>query len=375
MTIEKRPGASRLAAIRPTWPKIRQAIQTMVAAVAAYLVATWFELPQGYWAVMTAILVVQASVGASLGLALDRLLATLLGAAVGGALVAVFGTSHAVTVPLLAVSVVLLAYLATFRSSLRLAPVTAAIVILGDVNYGGPLSSAVNRVLEIGAGAAIAVVVSLVLFPTLAGATLSHHVGRTLPLFAEHLRRTMDVCIGGTRTTDEFLELNAKVRSALATAESLVSEARREISGHIADHADPAAVVRSLRRLWYTEMMAARAARQPLPADAVHILAPSLEGLRDAASAAIEQLASAYRGEGALPDLTPTEHALAKLEQAVAELRQAGSMRAMATEDVSQIFALSFALGQLGQNLRDLADRYSDLHGKARVPPAKIAPV
>ena len=80
----------------------------MVAAVAAYLVATYFALPQDYWSVMTAILVVQASIGASLGLAFDRLLATLLGAVVAAALVAIFGHAPGVSVILLAVSVLAL---------------------------------------------------------------------------------------------------------------------------------------------------------------------------------------------------------------------------------------------------------------------------
>ncbi len=82
----------KLWAYIPAWPGIRQAIQATAAAIIAYELAVFFALPQGYWAVMTAILVVQSSVGGSIGLAMDRFLATLLGAAVGGALLA---ASHA----------------------------------------------------------------------------------------------------------------------------------------------------------------------------------------------------------------------------------------------------------------------------------------
>ena len=93
MPFAKLPTTRAVMAYRPPWPKLRQAIQTTVAAVTAYVVATAFSLPQGYWAVMTAILVVQANLGASLGLALDRLLATLLGAIVGVLMVTAFGTT------------------------------------------------------------------------------------------------------------------------------------------------------------------------------------------------------------------------------------------------------------------------------------------
>ena len=364
MLLPKLPSTHAIMAYRPPWPKLRQTIQTTVAAVTAYVVATAFSLPQGYWAVMTAILVVQANLGASLGLAFDRLLATLLGAVVGVTLVTAFGTSPAVVVPQLIVSVALLSYIATYRASLRLAPVTAAIVLLGDLHYGSPLSSAINRVLEIGVGAIIAVAVSLIVFPSRAGPALSQHVGRTLALFAEHLRGTFDVALGATRTSADFLALNAKVRVNLAASEAMVTEARREIAGHVADHADPAAVLRTLRRLWYTQMMAARAARTPLPPEAIAVLAPSLEQFRESVCAAIEQLANAYRDGAALPNLDATDQAIAAMDKSVAELRQSGMTRAMATEDLARIFALDFALSQLGQNLRDLADRHTDLRGQ-----------
>jgi uncharacterized membrane protein YccC len=354
------------------WPKARQAIQTMVAAVAAYLVATYFAMPQGYWSVMTAILVVQANVGASLGLAFDRLLATLLGAATGAALVAAFGQSHPAAP--LALAVIALAYIATFRPTLRLAPVTAAIVILGDPHYGTPLASAANRVIEIGIGAIIAVITALLLFPSRAGTTLSGHVGRMLPVFAEHLSGTIngslgDGCLGTARTDETYVALNAQVRSGLSTGEGLVAEARRELAGHVTDHADPAAVQRTLRRLWYTLMMAARASQKPLPPEAARPLGPALLGVRDAGHAAITKLGALYRCEASAadiaPDLAAVTSALSALDAAMIALRQSHMLQPLPTDDAARIFALVYALGQLPQNLTDLADRHGDLTGNS----------
>lgn len=48
-----------------------------------YLLAEQFALPNGYWAVLTAVLVVQATLGASLSVAIDRALGTLAGGIVG----------------------------------------------------------------------------------------------------------------------------------------------------------------------------------------------------------------------------------------------------------------------------------------------------
>jgi uncharacterized membrane protein YccC len=280
-------------AFRVSWAQVRLAIQTSIAAIGSYALATSFALPQSYWAVFTGILVVQASVGASLAAATDRFLATILGGAVGAVLIALFGTSPAATVMTLAGSVLSLAYLGALRPSMRLASVTAAIVILADPHFGDPIVSAWNRVLEIGIGAVVAVVISLTVFPARAGAALAAHLGRALPLFAEQLRRTIDAALGVEYEESALLASSASIRAALITGDTLTAEARRELAGHLAEHADPAALMRTLRRLYHTEIMLARAARGGLHPEAVHVLRPALEDMRETATAVILDLARA----------------------------------------------------------------------------------
>ena len=357
----------RLAGLGLTWPQLCQSIQTMVAAVAAYAVAIYFELPQGYWSVMTAMLVVQASVGASLGLAFDRLIATILGGTIGGILVALFGEAR---FPLLATSVLVLAYIATVRSSLRLAPVTAAIVILSDPHYGSAVASAINRVIEIGLGAVIAILTTLLVFPSRAGAALAGHVGRTLPMFAEHLELTLDTALGRPRSGDDFLLLNSRVRAALMAGEALATEARRELAGHIADHADPAAVLRTMRRTWYTLMMAARATQKPLPPVAIKRLRQSLSAVSEAGPDMIRQLAATYSGQPSSIDLHRLMATLSAVDDVMGMLRRSGELQELSTDDAARVFTFAFALGQLPQNLGDLRDRYDDLASKATVVPA-----
>jgi uncharacterized membrane protein YccC len=184
---------------RPSWRRLRQAIQTAVAAALAYLLARAFGLPQGYWAVITAMLVIQGSIGASLGLAIDRLVATLIGAAVGGALLALHIANERIALALLFLAIVALAYLATFRPALRLAPVTAVIVFISHPGDASPLASAADRVIEIAIGAVIALVTALLLFPSRAGRTLASHVGRLLPLLAQHLADSLAGALGPNR--------------------------------------------------------------------------------------------------------------------------------------------------------------------------------
>ena len=73
------------AVIRGREAEIRLAIRVTIAACAAYALARLLALPQAYWAVITAILIMQTSVGGSLKAALDRLGGTFAGAIYGAA--------------------------------------------------------------------------------------------------------------------------------------------------------------------------------------------------------------------------------------------------------------------------------------------------
>ena len=64
---------------------LRLCFRMTVAGLLAYVLAELFALPQGYWAVFSAIIIVQASVGGSIKATTDRLIGTISGAVAGGA--------------------------------------------------------------------------------------------------------------------------------------------------------------------------------------------------------------------------------------------------------------------------------------------------
>src|SRR5712664_2672987 len=67
--------------------ELRLSLRMTVAGLAAFLLGHLLGLPQAYWAVLTAVIVMQANVGASFEATLDRLIGTL-GGAVWGVAVA-----------------------------------------------------------------------------------------------------------------------------------------------------------------------------------------------------------------------------------------------------------------------------------------------
>ena len=65
---------------------LRLCLRMTVAGLLAYVLAKLFALPQGYWAVFPAIVIImQASVGGSVKATIDRVIGTIGGAVAGGA--------------------------------------------------------------------------------------------------------------------------------------------------------------------------------------------------------------------------------------------------------------------------------------------------
>lgn len=344
------------------WPRLRQALQTTVAACLAYAAAELLHAPQGFWAVMTAILVTQVNVGASLGLAVDRLLGSLLGVIVGGAVALAVADHQEWKIPALAATVLVLAFFSARRPPFRIACVTAAIVILGDPRFGPPISSAGYRMLEVTIGAGISVLTTLMLFPSRAGPAFAEHVERTLPMLFDVMAGALASALGEPRNQDSITASGAKIRAAFAAGDVLAKETRLEVAGFLANHPDPDAVLRALRRFWHTDIMLLRAVAEPLPAAAVTVLRPNLEKLLAAVDALRAQYAQADSAAAA-PDLSSVLDALSALELDIGQMREQGELRALPLEDVLRLMTFDFALGQLRANLKDIAARSHDLAG------------
>jgi hypothetical protein len=131
--------------------------------------------------------IVQGSVGGTLAAGLDRFIGTLAGAVLGAA-VSVTGEFWRVPqVLLLMLAVAPVALLAAIRPSFRIAPVTAAILLLTTPSNGSPIISAVDRVIEIALGTIIGIVVSIFVLPSRARRICFERSAEMLKLLAQVL--------------------------------------------------------------------------------------------------------------------------------------------------------------------------------------------
>ena len=287
------------AIVRGREAEIRLAIRVTVAAAGAYAVARLVALPQGYWAVITAILIMQTSLGGSLKAAIDRLGGTLAGA-VYGAVVSIFipHSTFATLTAAIAVATGPMAMLAAINSSFKIAPVTALIVLLPTPgNAAPPLLYALD--LEIGVGNIIGIVVAMFVLPARAHALLIHAAARVVLLNAELMKALIEGLATGEGRPG-LPAIHARIRAALKQMETAADEASRERRSHLTDMPDPEPLVRTLYRVRHDLVMIGRAAAKPLPKPIATTLLPRLFVLRDATVDLLSGLADALEAQSQL---------------------------------------------------------------------------
>ncbi len=358
----------RLRAYRPY---LRFCLRVTVAGLAAFAVTRSLHFPlQGLWAVLTAIVVSQVSVGGSLRATIEYNVGTI-GGAVYAALIglAVPHSTAVMQAVALAIAVAPLAVAAAINPIFRVAPFSAVLVLLIGGELGeSPIVSAATRVLEVAIGGAVAVVVSLLVFPqraeTLGREAACRILGQMADLLPELLAAlSRDVDRG--RLTQSQNELGA----AVVAFQTLAEETRRERLLSWLHDPDPAPLSRTLLRLRHDLVIVSRATHGPFPDAVARRLDSPLTRFGEEAAAFLRVAGVAIANRRPPPDLQPVEAALADYGAEIAAIRRDGLTRALETDDVERLFALGFALEQAGRDLADLGPRIREIaRGAGRRP-------
>lgn len=324
------------------------------SALIAYALALWLDMRLPLWAVLTAIILTQMSVGRSLKATIDYLAGTVGGAIYGGIVGILVGhDSEAALLAGLAIAVGPLALIASMRQNLTAAPITAAIVLLvPTITHASPLASAVDRVLEVTLGAVVGLTVSFVLLPSSAYGLAIEAAARTLNRLADALGELMAGLKGGL-DVDALHRIQDGIGEGLTQLNGVCAEAERERAVRLATAPDTGPLRRTLLRLRHDLVMIGRAADAPLP----EALQARLDPLTDVAAVIGEFL----RANGAAllarrlpPRLDGVDSALDSYAAAIAAIRNDGVTRSLPAEVTERFFALSFALEQMRPNLHDL---------------------
>jgi uncharacterized membrane protein YgaE (UPF0421/DUF939 family) len=145
-------------------PVLKQAFITALTAVSTLYLAQWCKLPQPFWAVMSAVVVMQADAKATISASWMRVVGTLAGAVVGGSFLASLGY-HVWVFGIAIGLVVLICGLLRLIESYRIAAVTVAVVMLIGQSEP-PVTAAMYRFIEVSFGILVALLISALFNPS-----------------------------------------------------------------------------------------------------------------------------------------------------------------------------------------------------------------
>ncbi len=342
-------------------------IRVTIAALVALALAQLLHLPLPLWAVLTAVIVTQMSVGRSLKATFDYLVGTLGGAVYGGAIgVLVPHASEIALLAVLALAVAPLAFIAAINPRFSVAPITAIIVLLVPTfTSAGPIASAFDRVIEVALGGVTGLVVSFFVLRSNAHSLVVEAAARTLDRMARALG---ELLAGLTRglDVDSLHRIQDGIGQALVQMNVVGAEAERERSARLAMGPDTGPLLRTLLRLRHDLVMIGRAAITPLP-----------ESIRGRLEAPLMQAGAAFadylRASGAAllagrgpPSLNAVESALEAYAAAVTALRRDRVTQSLPGGAVENFFALGFALEQMHNNFKDLERCVAEWAGSSR---------
>jgi len=342
-------------------------IRITISALAALALAQLLQLPLPLWAVLTAVIVTQMSVGRSLKVTFDYLVGTLGGAIYGGAIgVLVPHESEIALLAVLALAVAPLALIAAMNPRFSVAPITAIIVLLVPMmTHASQIASAVDRVIEVALGGFTGFFVSFFLLPANAHPLVVAAAARTLDRMAWALGELLAGLTQGL-DVDALHRIQDGIGQALVQMNVVGVEAERERSAHLALGPDTGPLLRTLLRLRHDIVMIGRAAISPLP----EAFRTRLETPLAHAGAA---LADYLRASGAAlqagrrpPPLNAVESTLAAYAAEIAALRHEGLTRSLPGDAAERFFALGFALEQMHDNVKDLERCVAEWAGPAK---------
>lgn len=346
--------------IRSHRSAFEQALRLAIAGSVAFAVTKLLDLPQGLWAAVTAVIVVQGSVGASIKAAVDRFCGTAVGAIYGMVIaVAVPHTSFPYLLTAVVLALLPTGLLAALYPVFRVAPISALIILLpSSATFASPLASAFARVAEIMLGDFLGLAVALFILPSRAYSIVFSAANRVLELEGDLLRVVLGCLAAGKPTGTEVQQIHAQTRAALRKAETAAEDAARERRSHLGQQADLDPIIRSLHRIRNDLVMVARAAVLALSFELAQQLSPSLNRLADLGGDLLHSIGQAMAEKSALPDSQPLFIAIAEFDRTVESL----DITRYGERNPSEVYAIRFAIMQLSHDIQDLLDRTSEHH-------------
>lgn len=336
----------------------RHALRTALASVLTLLLVEAFSLPQGYWAVISAILVMQSNLGRSLHSGWSRIQGTFVGAVLGVLSLMVLGNSFIALGVGVFCTIFFCAYLIGLHESFRIAALTASIVILMGRNVEAPLLLGVERFVEISLGVGVAMGVSWFVLPFRARQSVRMGLRASMESAAAFLSRLMAQCFGQTAPPALTSAKRDCIRQVMRLGPGL-EDAAREPGGLGERGQALRALTNAMERLM-EDLLAMEHAARELAEETLHLrMQAELASLTTAVEQGLLHAASHVQDrEVTTSDMRPTmqalERALYDVERTLEQLRARRIPQKHGLGEVSHFFSLVFCLKEATLELMDI---------------------
>jgi uncharacterized membrane protein YccC len=334
---------SRAAALESA----KQAVKTAIAGVISLYLTNLFHLPQGYWAAITALIVMQSNVGATLSASRTRLAGTAIGAVIGGFFMAMFGMNVmgfalAVTIAFFVCDLLHLA------ESQRLATVTVAIIMLiGQTTSAWVI--ALHRFTEVALGILIALLVSLTLWPNHARRSVRQGLADTLLKLGALYRAVMRSYRGGEKASIETLKSEAS--SAIRKNGDLLQFALQEAFGPMKERESLALLADQVHRIFHAVETLEFAVRDCSSDTYFRNFQSGLDRLEAGICAALETLSKSIAAGKLSPEWPDLPAIVASLDEQAAEARKAGATMNYPLDEILRFYFLLLSSRKLVDEL------------------------
>ncbi|HKJ06468.1 MAG TPA: FUSC family protein, partial [Flavobacteriaceae bacterium] len=175
---------------------LRLALQSSIAASITFLVMKSFNIPEIFLAILSAVLVVEPSIGDTFKQAKGRVYATLVGSAIGFIFVALIPWGFGTAVSLL-ITMFIMNGIAGLKPSWRYGVVAAVAISLGSEENA--LATSLDRLIAIVIGITIGILATSVIWPNKASKRANNHLRKALNACKERL----EIAYENSKTDDK----------------------------------------------------------------------------------------------------------------------------------------------------------------------------
>ncbi|MFD0986092.1 FUSC family protein [Methyloligella solikamskensis] len=318
----------------------RTGLQAAVAVAATFVAMRALGMPEKFVGLISAIFVLQPSVGNTLVTAIDRLLATIVGSVVGALCISLipygYGTAVSLAVTMFAINAI-----AGIRPDWQYGVVAGLAIALGG--DGNTMETALDRFWAIALGGSIGVAVSLIVWPDTGNKRTRRKLSTALMACSE-LLDTMIAAVAGGKAEE--------VDHAMQNYSSAIGEARAAAEGVVLADSKPLENRIDQTEKLYTSILMLKRVTEANDSQAIAdqpAMREAIDGFRCCAGDLVEQLAR---------EETLTDDALDTLKDDLEKVRACAMNDSEERFEVLLDNALMFGLGEIVLSIENLKNAY-----------------